>query len=105
MTAELLIYILVMAVTTYLIRMLPFTLFRKRIESTFLKSFFYYIPYAVLGAMTIPWVFYSTGSFAGALAGTVCAFILAYFNRSLIVVALASCASAYAEQLIISLCI
>lgn len=103
MTVKLLIYILVMAVTTYLIRMLPFTLFRKRITNTFLKSFFYYIPYAVLGAMTIPWIFYSTGHFAGAVAGTVCAFILAFFNRSLIVVALSSCAVAWVAQLIASL--
>ena len=100
MTAELLIYILAMAVTTYLIRMLPFTLFRKRIKNAFLKSFFYYIPYAVLGAMTIPWIFYSTGSFIGAVAGTVCAFILAYFDRSLIAVALSSGAVAYIVQLI-----
>jgi branched-subunit amino acid transport protein len=103
MTVELLLYIVAMAVTTYLIRMLPFTLFRKKIQNTFLKSFFYYIPYAVLGAMTIPWIFYSTGSFIGAAAGTLCAFILAYFDRSLIVVALSSCATAYIVQLIASL--
>ena len=103
MTADLLVYILAMAVTTYLIRMLPFTLFRKRIKSTFLKSFFYYIPYAVLGAMTIPWIFYSTESFLSAAVGTACAFVLAYFNRSLIVVALSSCAAAYLAQLIFSL--
>ena len=103
MTVELLLYIVAMAVTTYLIRMLPFTLFRKKIKNTFLKSFFHYIPYAVLGAMTIPWIFYSTGSFVGALAGTVCAFILAYFERSLIVVALSSCAVAYLAQLLFSL--
>ncbi|MBQ4066563.1 MAG: AzlD domain-containing protein [Clostridia bacterium] len=103
MTVELLIYIFVMALTTYLIRMLPFTLFRKRINSPFLKSFFHYIPYAVLGGMTIPWIFYSTGSLAGAAAGTVCALILSYFNRSLIVVALSSCAAAYAAQLIFTL--
>ncbi|MBE6586962.1 MAG: AzlD domain-containing protein [Ruminococcaceae bacterium] len=103
MTVKLLLYILVMALTTYLIRMLPFTLFRKKIKNPFLKSFFYYIPYAVLGAMTIPWIFYSTGSFVGAAAGTVCAFVLAYFERSLIVVALSSCAVAYVTQLIFSL--
>jgi len=100
MTIELLVYILAMAVTTYLIRMLPFTLFRKRIKNTFLKSFFHYIPYAVLGAMTIPWIFYSTGSLPGAVSGTVCAFVLAYLDRSLIVVALSSCTVAYAAQLI-----
>lgn len=92
-----------MALTTYLVRMLPFTLFRKKIQNTFLKSFFHYIPYAVLGAMTVPWIFYSTGSFIGAAMGTACAFILAYFNRSLVTVALSSCIVAYVSQLIISL--
>lgn len=103
MTVKLLIYILVMALTTYLVRMLPFTLFQKRIKSTFLKSFFHYIPYAVLGAMTIPWIFYSTGHFLGAAVGSAVAFILAYFDRSLILVALASCAAAYLTQLIAAL--
>ena len=103
MTIKMILYIFVMALTTYLVRMLPFTLFRKKIKSTFLKSFFHYIPYAVLGAMTIPWIFYSTGHFLGALSGTVVAFVLAYFERSLIVVALSSCAVAFLVQLICSL--
>ena len=103
MTLKLLLYVFVMALTTYLVRMLPFTLFRKKIKNRFLKSFFYYIPYAVLGAMTIPWIFYSTGSFIGAAVGAVCAFILAYFNRSLITVALGSTVAAYLTQLLITL--
>ena len=44
----------VMAIVTYIIRALPITLFRKEIKSKWLKSFLYYIPYAVLGAMTFP---------------------------------------------------
>lgn len=103
MTLELFVYIAVMALTTYLIRMLPFTLFRKKIKNTFLKSFFHYIPYAVLGAMTLPWILYSTETMYSAAAGTVCAFVLAYLDRSLITVALSSCAAAYLTQLIVSL--
>ena len=52
----------VMAIVTYIIRALPITLFRKEIKSKWLKSFLYYIPYAVLGAMTFPAIFFSTGS-------------------------------------------
>ena len=63
MRLDYLFYIFVMALTTYLVRMLPFTLFRKKITSKFAKSFFYYIPYAVLAAMTIPSIFYSTDGF------------------------------------------
>ena len=80
-------YIAVMALVTYFIRMIPFTLFRKKIKSRFLKSLLYYVPYAVLSAMTIPAIFYSTGDMVTAIAGTVVAVILAYFNVPLIIVA------------------
>lgn len=89
------IYIAVMAGVTYLIRMIPFTFFRRKIKSRFFRSFLYYIPYAVLSAMTIPAIFYSTGSMATAIAGTVVAVVLAYCNLPLIVVALAAAAAAF----------
>ena len=89
------IYILVMAGVTYLIRAIPFGFFRKKITSKFLRSFLYYIPYAVLSAMTIPAIFYSTGNFMTALVGTVTAFILAFFNLPLIVVALSASLTAF----------
>lgn len=95
------IYIAVMAGVTYLIRMIPFNFFRKKIKSKFFRSFLYYIPYAVLSAMTIPAIFYSTGSIATAIAGTVAAVVLAYFNLPLIVVALAAAAAAFIAGLFI----
>lgn len=96
------VYIAVMAGVTYLVRMLPFVIFRKKIESKFIKDFLYYVPYAVLGAMTIPAVLYSTGSIISAVAGLIAAVILAFRNKSLIVVALAACAAAFAADLIMS---
>ncbi|MBQ6877667.1 MAG: AzlD domain-containing protein [Oscillospiraceae bacterium] len=90
------IYIAVMAVATYLIRMIPFTLFRKKIKSPFFRSFLYYIPYAVLSAMTIPAIFYSTGNIATSVIGTIVAVVLAYLKLPLIVVALAASAAAFA---------
>ena len=84
------LYIIVMAGVTYLIRMLPFAFFRKKIKSVFLRSFLHYIPYAVLSAMTIPAIFYSTGNFITAAAGSVTALVLAYFDLPLIVVAIAA---------------
>ena len=89
------VYIAVMAGVTYLIRVLPFGFFRRKIKSRFLRSFLYYIPYAVLSAMTIPAIFYSTGSALTAAAGTVIALALAYFGLPLIVVALAAAAAAF----------
>lgn len=88
------IYILVMAGVTYLIRMIPFALLRRKIRSRFIRSFLYYIPYAVLTAMTVPAIFYSTGSIPTAVAGTVVAVVLAYLKKPLIVVALAASAAA-----------
>ncbi len=80
-------YILVMAGVTYLIRMIPFTLFRQKIRSRYFRSLLHYIPYAGLSAMTIPAIFYSTNSIPTAVVGTVVAVVLAYLNKPLIVVA------------------
>lgn len=88
------LYIAVMAGVTYLIRMIPFTLFRKKIKSRFIQSVLYYIPYAVLSAMTFPAIFYSTDNTVTAIVGTVIAIILAYFKLPLTVVALAACGAA-----------
>ena len=79
------LYITVMALVTYIVR-----------KSRFLKSFLFYIPYAILSAMTIPAIFYSTGSVITAAVGTVIAVVLAYYELPLIVVALAASAGAFA---------
>ena len=89
------IYLVVMAGVTYLVRMIPFTLFRRKIRSRFFRGFLYYIPYAVLSAMTIPAIFYSTNSMPTAIAGAVVAVVLAYCRLPLIVVALAAAATAF----------
>lgn len=89
------LYIFVMALVTYLIRMIPFTLFRKKIRSRFFRSFLYYIPFTVLAAMTIPEIFYSTGDIITAAVGTAVAVILSYLNLPLIAVALVAAAAAF----------
>ena len=96
------LYILVMAGMTYLIRMLPFTLFRREIKSVFFRSFLCYVPYAVLGAMTFPSVFYATGSLPSAIGGTAVALILAFCNRSLLTVALGASGTALAVDLVMT---
>lgn len=87
-------YLAVMAGVTYLIRMIPLVLIRKKIESRFVRSFLYYIPYAVLAVMTIPAIFSSTASLASAIAGFAVAVLLAFFERGLLTVAAVSCATA-----------
>ena len=83
--------VLAMAGVTYLIRMLPMLFFRKKITNAFICSLLYYIPYAVLSAMTFPYIFYSTNSFWTALVGTVVALISAMTLKKLIIVALLTC--------------
>ena len=94
-------YLLVMAGVTYLIRMLPLTVFRKEIKSRFVMSFLHYVPYAVLGAMTIPDVLYSTGNIGTALVGLVVAVALAWRGKGLLTVAIAACVAVAAAQLIL----
>ena len=99
-----LLYVLIMATVTFLIRAVPFTLFRKKIKSTFLLSFFYYIPYAVLSAMTFPFIFFSTnGNVILGLIGTIVALIVALFKRSLITVAVISTVAVLISEYIILL--
>ena len=98
------IYILVMALVTYLIRALPLTLIRNKIENRFIRSFLYYVPYATLAAMTFPAILYSTGEMAASAAGFATALILAFRRKSLIVVAtFASLAALLVNLLIMNL--
>ena len=96
------IYILVMALTTYLIRVIPFAAVRGKIKSRFINSVLYYIPYAVLSSMTFPAIFFATGDVVTSSVGTVIALIMAFFDLPLIAVALGSSAGAFIAQWIIS---
>ena len=102
LSVKFLLYLLVMAGVTYLIRMTPFVLFRKKIENRFIRSLLHYLPYAVLSAMVIPGVFSSTGSVLTAGVGLAVACILAFLDCSLIIVALGASAAAYIAGLVIN---
>ena len=100
-SAQFWLYLTVMAGVTYLIRMLPLTFFRKQIKSPFIRSFLAYVPYAVLAAMTIPEIFYSTGSSYTALIGLGVALALSWMEKGLLTVALCACGAVYLSQLIL----
>lgn len=85
----------VMAVVTYLIRVLPLTFFRKKVQSRYIRSFLYYVPYAVLGGMTFPHIFYSTQNTLYAVVGTIVALLLGYLERGLTTVAVMSVIAVY----------
>lgn len=97
------LYIFTMALTTYLIRVLPLTIFRKPIKSRFLRSFLYYVPYACLTAMTFPAILSITDSVFSGGAALVVAVLLAYRGKSLIVVALSSSAAVLAVEFLLNL--
>ena len=91
---QIIAHILLMAAVTYLIRVIPFTVFRKKIRSRFVLSFLHYVPFAVLSAMTIPTMFVSTGNPVTAAVGALVALVLAYAELPLVVVALSATAAA-----------
>lgn len=97
------VYIFTMALTTYLIRVLPLTIFRKPIRSRFLRSFLHYVPYACLTAMTFPAILSSTASIVSGAAALIVAILLAYRGKSLIVVAVSSSAAVLIVECILKL--
>ena len=97
------LYIFTMALTTYLIRVLPLTIFRKPIKSRFLRSFLHYVPYCCLTAMTFPAILTSTAAILSGAAALVVAVILAYRGKSLIVVAVSSSAAVLLTEWILAL--
>lgn len=91
---EMLLSVAIMAGITYIIRVLPVTVLRKRITSDFIQSFLFYIPYAVLAALTFPAIFTATGDIVTSTAGTMIALLFAYFDWGLVIVAVGAVASA-----------
>ena len=95
------VYILVMAVTTYLVRAVPLTLLKKPIRNRFLRSFLHYVPTACLTAMTFPAILSATDHVVSGAAGLGVGVVLAFRNKSLLTVALASCGAVFLmEQLL-----
>lgn len=97
------VMVAVMALVTYLIRAVPFVLFRRRIRSRFLRSLLFYMPYAVLSAVTLPAIFSSTGRTASSLVGCAAAALAALRGRSLLIVAACACAAALLAELLLPL--
>ena len=91
-------YIIAMSVTTYLLRMLPMTLFQKEIKNQFICSFLTYVPCASLTAMTFPAILSATNSVWSAAAGFLVALVFALWNKSLVTVAVSGCATVYVME-------
>ncbi|MBP5324053.1 MAG: AzlD domain-containing protein [Pseudobutyrivibrio sp.] len=95
------IYILVAAVVSTIIRVLPVTLFRKPIKNRFIRSFLYYVPYVTLAVMTFPAIIDATQSKISGTLALVCGTVAAWFNMSLFKVACICCAVVFISELIL----
>ena len=98
-------YVLTMALVTYLVRVVPLTLFRKEITNEFFLSFLYYVPYACLAAMVFPAILTSTDYVLSGAVGLIVGLFMAYKEKSLMTVALTACAAVFICERIIELCI
>ena len=96
------LYIAIMAATTYAIRVLPLTLIRKPIRSTFLRSFLYYVPYVTLAVMTFPAILNTTNSPLAGAAAMIIGLVSAWCGLGLLPVSLLCCGSVLLLQAILS---
>ena len=95
------IYIIIMAVTTYLIRVLPLTLIRKQITNLRIRSFLYYVPYVTLSVMTFPAILEATQSPISGAAALIVGLVLAWMGKSLFQVSVFSCVVVFLLELIL----
>ena len=95
---KILIAVLLMALVSYLPRVVPMIFLKKKIKSPFIQSFLYYVPYAVLGAMTFPAILYATDELGSAFVGLSIALILAFFEQGLMTVAVCASLAVYLYQ-------
>ena len=98
---KLYLYILAMALTTYLIRALPLILMKKPVKNRFVRSFLHYVPTACLTAMTFPAILYATEHLISGIVGLAVGVALALWKKSLVVVAVASCAAVFAMEMLL----
>ncbi|MBQ8344991.1 MAG: AzlD domain-containing protein [Clostridia bacterium] len=94
-----LLYILCIAGTTYLVRVIPLTLLRKPIRNRTLRSFLFYVPYVTLAVMTFPAILKAPGSMAAGAAALIVAVLLAFFRKGLFTVAVAACVTVFVLEL------
>ena len=95
------LYILVAAVVSTIIRVLPVTVFRKPIKNRFVRSFLYYVPYVTLAVMTFPAIIDATQSKISGILALVCGTVAAWFNMSLFKVACICCAVVFVVEMIL----
>lgn len=101
MQHNLYIYMAIMAMVTYLIRVLPLTLIRKEIKNIYIRSFLFYVPYVTLSVMTFPAILEATQSPLSAALAFFFAIFLALKGKSLLMVSVLACLVVFISEMII----
>lgn len=101
MTHNIYIYIFIMGITSYIIRVLPLTLIRKQIKNRFIQSFLYYVPYVTLAVMTFPAIIQATGTPVSGAAALIAGIILAYAGAGLFPVSVVCCVTVLIIELVL----
>lgn len=101
MRSNIVVYIFVMALITYLIRVIPLLVLRKPIENVTIRSFLYYVPYVTLTVMTFPSILHATSSMYSALIAFIIAIIAAYKKATLLQVATIACITVFIIEMFI----
>ncbi|MHB1154592.1 MAG: AzlD domain-containing protein [Eubacteriales bacterium] len=101
MTHNIYIYLGIMAVVTYAIRVLPLTLIRKQIKNQFFQSFLYYVPYVTLAVMTFPAILDATQSPISGVLAIIAGIIVAWFGAGLFSVSLSCCAIVFISEFLL----
>jgi len=95
------IYLLIMALVTYLIRVLPLTIIKKQIKNEFFRSFLYYVPYVTLAVMTFPAIVTATKSPISGIAAFLVGLAVSFSGWNLFRVAVSCCVTVFLMELII----
>ena len=99
MQSKIYVYIAIMAVTTYLIRVVPLTLIRKQIKNRLIRSFLYYVPYVTLAVMTFPAIVDATQSPAAGAAALLAGIVAAWLGADLLKVSVLCCVVVFGLEL------
>ena len=89
------LYIAVMSLVSYLIRVLPVTLIRRQIKNRFLRSVLYYLPYVTLSVMTVPAIFSISANPLCGVAALVVAAVISWFSGNLLLSATGACLAVF----------
>lgn len=94
------IYILIMSVVSYIIRVLPVTLIRRKIKNRFIQSVLYYLPYVTLSVMTVPAIFAITSNPVAGIAALAVAIAISWFTSNLLLSATGACVAVFLVTII-----